>query len=84
MNYKRITSDIFLPETSTPEPVVLSELKSRISTLEAAIQDEPSDYDLIEWAKASHPYFSDRFKIESEIFQLQTLVQNLESIQDGN
>lgn len=84
MNYKRITEDIFLPETSTPEPIILSELKSEVSKLESAIQDEPSESDLIEWAKVSHPYFSDRFRIETKILELKALVEKLESIQDGN
>jgi hypothetical protein len=74
--YRKITEDLYLPERDTPNPVSLNELKTELEGLKAAKGTEPTDAELIEWAKQNHPYYED----DAQITELEEFVNYLESL----
>ena len=58
MNYKKITDDIFIPETTSPDAIRLSELIAERDRLVAEMEmDEPSEAELLAFAKLMHPFY---------------------------
>src|SRR6056297_3445710 len=76
--YKKVANDTFIPERESPNPVYLSEKKARLQELkEVKAAQEPTDSELLEWAKQNHPYYQD----DKEITELEEFVNYLESIE---
>jgi hypothetical protein len=74
--YRKISDDLFLPERDTPNPVSLMELKNELEEMKASKGTEPTDAELIEWAKQNHPYYED----DARITELEEFVNYLESL----
>jgi hypothetical protein len=79
---KRIpNTNLFLPDTTTPEVIDLDKLKAELATLKAqSAASEPTELELIDWARAMHPYYMDRHYFNSEIERLTKLITELEGL----
>jgi hypothetical protein len=81
MEYTKITSDIFLPVTISPVPLLLSDLKNRLLEMQAAaVAVEPSEAELLDFARMVHPFYSDALQRTFEIQRLRFLVAELEGL----
>jgi hypothetical protein len=81
MEYTKITSDIFLPVTISPVPLLLSDLKNRLLEMQAAaVTVEPSEAELLDFARMVHPFYSDALQRAFEIQRLQNLITELEGL----
>ncbi len=76
--YKKVANDTFIPKRESPNPVYLSKKKARLQELkEAKEAQEPTDTELLDWAKLNHPYYAN----DKEITELEEFVNYLESIE---
>ena len=76
-SYKKVADDTFIPERESPNPVYLSEKKARLQELkDAKASEEPTDSELLEWAKQNHPYYAN----DKEIQELEEFIEYLESL----
>lgn len=78
--YKKLTSDLFIARTTAPDPISLSELRAerdRLIAQQAA--EEPSDEELLAWAKREHPYYTN-VETSVRINDLNQLIQDLSEL----
>jgi len=79
MNYKKITENIFLPETSTPEPLYLDKIEQELAALQQQ-QTEPTEAQLIEFGKMMHPYYAEANMQAQRIIELVALLNELKAL----
>ena len=78
--YVKIGDDAF-ERIGTVEKISLSQIKDRLRFLQKQAQmSEPTDRELIDFAKAMHPYYTERLRIIEEINRLRLMIQRLESL----
>jgi hypothetical protein len=80
MNYKEIAPGIYLPETHSPNPIYLSELEKELAELKANIEVEPTNEQLLSWARGFHPYYSEQAHQEMLINEKETFINYLKSL----
>ncbi|MDD4070544.1 MAG: hypothetical protein PHF05_08885 [Candidatus Izemoplasmatales bacterium] len=80
MTYKKITDNIFIPATNTPDPILLSDLEQELEDLRASILSEPTDSELLDWARTFHPYFTENGVKELMIQEKEELINYLKSL----
>jgi hypothetical protein len=80
MTYKKITDNIFIPATNTPDPILLSDLEQELEDLRASILSEPTDQHLLDWARDNHPYYVEQATKEAEINQKEEFINYLKSL----
>jgi len=78
MKYKKITPDIFLPETTTPEPIRLSELEAELAMLNSQTAQEPTQEELIVFARQMHPFYMNQFSPRKA--ELEQLINELKGL----
>jgi translation elongation factor EF-1beta len=79
---KRIpNTNLFLPDTTTPEVIDLDQLKARLAELQAQnYMQAPSDEELMAFGRMMHPFYSDAVQRSFEIQRLQNLITELEGL----
>lgn len=75
MTYKKIAPGLFIPATQTPEVLVLADLEAELAAMQAqAKMQQPTDIELIEFAKMMHPFYNMQ---PQRIAELQDLINTL-------
>ncbi len=79
---KRIpNTNLFLPDTTTPEVIDLDQLKARLAELQAQnYMQAPSDEELMAFARMMHPYYSDAMQRQMEVQRLSDQITELEEL----
>lgn len=81
MSYKKIAPNIFLPETSTPEPLYLDRLEAELAALQAQSEmQEPTEQELLIFARSAHPYYMQKTNYSNRVSELEDLINTLKAL----
>lgn len=85
-HYEKIDNDNYLYvydpiPVPGPEPIKVSDIQHQINELNQRLNaEEPKNPELIEYAKAFHPFYTQKVVIEEEIQRLKDLKDMLQSL----
>ena len=80
MKYIQIADDLFIPEVTvvTPKVVRLSEIQAQRDEILASQNQEPTQEELLEYARHNHPHFVEREIQDLQLSELECTISELE------